>query len=215
MVKQILYPVKVHGPGCTCGHYSDKTTNPNQILVSPYIQAYFKNRYFIYDTYQDYLLDKDMFVNNCLCTHTPGVYNGGVIIITDNININMPISSNDELENLQIVKLDEIKYNTDNSRLINNFCKMFPTLLSWHTLIGNTISDDSNINYTFPKGKVSICDNSAEDCCYREFAEETNYELLPDITNEYQQKLKRREKKLKHIPLDVIIDNFLMKIIVI
>lgn len=214
MVNHIYYPVKVHLPGCKCKHYNDKTTNSKQVLVSPYIKSDFKKKYFIYDSMDEFNLDKGLFINNCLCTHSDGIYNGGVIIITDEFK-KLNVSNNDELENLEFVKFDDIKYNIDNSNLINNFCKMFPTLSDWTTLIGNTISQSNVVNYTFPKGKISTYDSTSEECCYREFEEETNCQLSSDIISEEKQLQLRVEKKLKYIPLDIIIDNFLMKIIMI
>ena len=214
MVKHVYYPVKVHLPNCKCKHYNDKITRKGQVLVSPYIKADFKNRYYLYDSIEEFNMDKGMFINNCLCTHCDGIYNGGVIIITDEIN-KLDVSNNDELENLDFVKFKDIKYNNDNSNLINNFCKMFPTLSNWTTLIGNTINQSDIINYTFPKGKISTYDETSEECCYREFEEETNYQLPPDIISEEKQLQLRKQKNLKYIPLDIIIDNFLLKIIMI
>lgn len=214
MVKQVTYPVKIHLPKCKCKHYNDKVTDNTQILVSPYIKEDFRNKYYIYNSMKDFELDKAMFIDNCMCTHSDGIYNGGVIIIAkDDTKLNT--SDNNELEDLRFVKLSNIKDSPDNSKLINQFCKMIPSLLQWNTLIGNTISYNDDINYTFPKGKISLCDNTSEDCCYREFTEETNFTLEKNITDENYQLEKRRERHLRFIPLDIIIDNFLMKIIMI
>jgi hypothetical protein len=216
MVKHIKYPVKIHYPGCKCNHYNDKTTKNTQILVSPFIKADFKHKYFIYDSIMEFDKDKDRFINNCLCTHCDGIYNGGVVIITQDDNNNvLNIENSDELENVRFEKLDTVKDSPDNSHLINNFCKLFPSLLSYYSIIGNTIKNNDQINYTFPKGKISICDKIIDDCCYREFTEETKCDLQSDIINQDHQLLMRKNMNLKYIPLDIIIDNFLMKIIII
>jgi hypothetical protein len=215
MVKSIKYPVKIHYPGCTCNHYKDKTSNPNQMLVSPYMKADFRNKFYIYNCESDFVKDKELFIDNCICTHSNGIYNGGVVVITANVPSNFKITNSDELVNVRFELLEDVKNSPDNSHLINTFCKLFSTLLNFYSVIGNTISTKQIINYTFPKGKISICDKSSEDCCYREFTEETNYILDKTIINEQYQLKMRQKYKIKHIPFDVIIDNFLLKIIVI
>ena len=198
MVKNIKYPVKIHYPGCKCNHYNDKTTNNTQILVSPYVKADFKHKYFIYDSIKEFNKDKDRFFNNCLCTHSTGIYNGGVVILSQQCtNDVIEIENSDELENVRYETLDSIKSSPDNSHLINNFCKLFPSLLEWYTIVGNTVKNNDTINYTFPKGKISICDNTVEDCCYREFEEETKCELSKDVIDDNHQLLQRQKYNLK------------------
>ena len=214
MVKTMMvpYPVKIHLPGCKCKHYKDKIRDNNYILVSPYIKSDFKKKYFVYTCPSTFYLDKHLFIDNCLCTYCDGIYNGGVVIITKN-RMSLKIDDTVELSNVRFEKLSDVAYKPDNSHLINNFHKHFPSLSNYYTIVGNTNNDTEN--YTFPKGKISLCDKSVEECCYREFTEETGCHLKTSIVNkEYQDKM-REHYKISYIPYDVIIDNFLLKIIVI
>lgn len=213
MVKLIKYPVKIHFPGCKCKHYHDKIPDNNQILVSPYIKCHFNNKYFKYDSYESFLKDHSMFVDNCLCTYQDGIYNGGVVVVTK-INDILAINNSTELSDVKFELFDIIKDKTDNSNLINNFCKLFPELSNFYTIVGKTTKTEVE-NYTFPKGKISLCDQNIECCCYREFHEETGCILPQIVTNTTTQTRKREMYDLKYIPMDVIIDNFLLKIIVI
>lgn len=215
MVKNniVNFPVKIHFPGCKCKYYNSKIKNGDEILISPYNKCYFKERYYRYKTFEDFVNDKRMFPNNCLCTYKDGIYNGGVVIITNTPNI-LPISNSDELYSVRFELFANIKHEQDNSHLINNFCKLFSCLDDYYTIIGNTIGSEIN-NCTFPKGKISLEDANNEECCYREFAEETGC-ILPDclISSETQMN-KRKIYDLEFIPLDIVIDNFLLKIIII
>jgi len=218
MAKQICHPMKIHFPGCKCKHYRDKISNPNHILVSPYIKRNFNEKYYVYDSIISFNKDKHIFVNNCLCTHSDGVYNGGIVLLSLSQTNNIQFSESNELTNLQFTKLEHIQHVEDNSNLINEFCKLFPSFLYLYTLIGETITfyneEESKVNHTFPKGKISIGESVVE-CCYREFFEETNCTLDKNIINpEYQLNI-RKSLNIDVLPLNIIINNFFLILIVI
>lgn len=209
----VNFPVKIHFPNCKCKYYNDKIKNHDEILVSAYNKCYFRQRYYRYKTSKDFAKDKHMFPDNCLCTYQDGIYNGGVIIVTKTPKI-LNISNSDELYSVRFDLFSNIKYEQDNSRLINNFCKSFPSLDNYYTIVGNTCGNEIN-NCTFPKGKISLIDADVEACCYREFTEETNCILPQELKNKETQINKRELNGLQYLPLDFVIDNFVLKIILI
>lgn len=208
----VNFPVKIHFPGCKCKHYSDKIKFEGEILVSAYNKCNFKQRYYKYSSMDAFIKDSYMFPDNCLCTYHDNIYNGGVVIITKTPNI-LAIKNSDELNSVRYELFKNIKYEPDNSRLINNFCKLFTNFEDYYTIIGETVGDVKN--FTFPKGKISLCDKNVEECCYREFKEETNCILPEFLTKVETQNIKRSLYGLQYVPLDIIIDNFVLKIVII
>lgn len=207
IITKVDYSVKIHLFGCKCKYYRSKIKDNKRILVSPYKKEDFNKLYFIYDSYKSLFDDLNIFSDHCLCTYHDGIYNGGVVIISENKDT-LQIENSDELMGVSYKKFDDIKDKNDNSHLINHFCEYFPSLKNYYTVIGITNGTE---NFTFPKGKISITDNSIDECCYREFYEETKCVLTDEIIK--NQRNKRKEMNLEYIPLDVIIDNFLLKII--
>lgn len=216
MISNVQYPVKIHLPGCKCNHYRKKSRHKTQILVSPYKKEDFKKRYYIYDSIETFNLDKHNFVDNCVCTFSDGIYNGGVVILSNTPYTKLSFNDTNELINLHFIKLKEVYNIEDSSGLINNFFKIFPSLYNMYILIGETIQYDETIptNYTLPKGKV-IMDETSEECCYREFTEETDCVISDKLKSDKYQLAIRKEKKLLSIPFDIIINRFLLKIIIV
>lgn len=69
----------------------------------------------------------------------------------------------------------------------------------------NVLNDSETCQrLTFPKGKISLCDNSIDHCCYREFYEETRCILPKYITDIKTQQKKRQINDLNYIPLDIL-----------
>lgn len=214
MVKNIInIPMKIHFPNCKCKYYNNKIKNKDEILVSAYNKCHFQQRYYRYKTLEDFDRDKYMFPDNCLCTFQDGIYNGGVIIVTKTPEI-LNISNSNELYSVRFDLFSNIKHEQDNSHLINIFCKSFPSLDNYYTIVGNTCGNIIS-NCTFPKGKISLSDEDVDTCCYREFTEETNCILPQELIDKKTQVNKRQLNELQYLPLDFIIDNFVLKIILI
>jgi hypothetical protein len=219
MATEISYPVKIHLPDCKCNHYRGKVRDRKKnILVSPHVKRDFNQKYYIYDSYEEFEKDIELFTNNCICTYSNGIYNGGIVLLSKNKTPNLNFSESKELINLQFAKLRDIQNIQDNSNLINKFCQLFPSFLSLYTLIGETIKfvdeENHNVNHTFPKGKISAGE-SVNECCHREFYEETNCNLDKKIISADYQINIRKSMNLDVLPLNIIINNFYLIIILI
>jgi len=210
----INYPVKIHYPGCQCRHYRNIIQDKTYILVSPYKYEDFEKLYFIYDDMNKLKNDIIKFPDNCVCTYNKGKYNGGVIVLSDKIIKDFCDNDSSELKDVKFVKFKDVANCQDNSHLINKFIEFFPSLLNFYTLIGVTKYED-DINHTFPKGKLSFQDKTIEDCCFREFTEETGKKFSIDELNHDIQIKNREMIGLNYIPHRIIINNFLMRIIVV
>lgn len=224
------YPVKIHFPGCQCRHYRNKITQKSQVLVSPYKKEHFTNQFFVYDSIKRLNEDIEKFSDNCVCTYNNGKYNGGVIVISTTNLDNFCKNKSDELRDIRFIKFDNLDNCKDNSNLINKFTSYYPSLKNFYTLIGITIGsgseesktkcDNSNEsesveNYTFPKGKLSFNDKSIEDCCFREFTEETGKTFVANETELQFQINKRKQHNIAYLPHSIIINNFYLRIIVV
>ena len=212
--KKIDYPVKIHFSNCKCPYYKKKSINNNNIIVAPYRFDEFKKRYYIYNSINDLEKDIDYFEDNCLCTHNNNIYNGGVILISKYGLHNLEINDSKEMTNFKFIKIDTIFNLNDNSSLIQEFYKQinehFKELLDWYVLIGNT----RNTKYfSFPKGKIKYGE-TIDMCCYREFEEETNYKIPDNIISSKNQLIKRENNNII-VPLEILINNFILKIIII
>jgi hypothetical protein len=216
----IDYSVKIHYPECNCKFYKKVTKNNTDFLVAPYKTEDFIKKYYLYNNENILKNDIIKFKDNCVCTRNKKhvFFNGGIIILSKYKNNNIPISDSNEMINYEFKKILDIKNIYDNSNLINNFYKFINNsinknedyLLDWYVLIGQV---KNNINYSFPKGKIKY-NESLDECCLREFYEETNYKIPYDIYNANYQLVKREEYKL-NIPLEIKVDNFILKIIII
>ena len=227
--KKIDYPVKIHFSNCKCSYYQKKSINNNNIIVAPYRLDEFKKRYFIYNSINDLEKDIDYFEDNCLCTsssllmwpsgtligtYNNNIYNGGVILISKYGLHNLEINDSKEMTNFTFLKIDTIFNLNDNSSLIQEFYKQiqnnFKELLDWYVLIGNTRNTKL---FSFPKGKIKYGE-TIDMCCYREFEEETNYKIPDNIISSKNQLIKRENDNII-IPLEILINNFILKIIII
>lgn len=224
----VTYPVKIHFNGCSCKFYKNKVKRENEILVAPYRKEDIKKRYYCYETIEQLLRDKKLYPDNCLCTHSTGVYNGGIVLLSESCLEKYCLTESDELVEIEFKKLVDIKNLPDNSNLINVFCTLFPSIDNYYVLIGKT-RDAKEKNYTFPKGKINIDDsidkrnktivlrgsNPAEECCFREFEEEIGMSIKNSSSECVNQIQIRKDMNLNFLPHRVIINNFLLKIIII
>ena len=212
--KKIDYPVKIHFSNCKCSYYQKKSINNNNIIVAPYRLDEFKKRYFIYNSINELEKDIEYFQDNCLCTYNNNIYNGGVILISKYGLHNLEINDSHEMTNFTFLKIDTIFNLNDNSSLIQEFYKQiqnnFKELLDWYVLIGNTRNTKL---FSFPKGKIKYGE-TIDMCCYREFEEETNYKIPDNIISSKNQLIKRENNNIM-IPLEIVINNFILKIIII
>jgi hypothetical protein len=112
-------------------------------------------------------------------------------------------------------KFESIQTCDDNSHLINKFISFYPSLKQYYTLIGITQGSGKVDNYTFPKGKLSFDDKTLEDCCFREFTEETGKTFLNNETELQIQIEKRNTHNIRFVPHSIIINNFYLRIIIV
>jgi hypothetical protein len=212
--KIINYPVKIHLPDCNCSYYKKKSKNRSEIIVAPYRTEEYKKRYFIYNTIKDLEKDIQYFEDNCVCTYNPNIFNGGVILLSKYGISDFPINETNEMTNFSFLKISNIFNLKDNSALIQEFYKkiynQYAELFDWYVLIGQT----RNTNYfSFPKGKIKFGE-TINMCCYREFEEETNYKIPESIISSKNQIIKRENFNIV-LPLEIIINNFILKLIII
>ena len=212
--KKIDYPVKIHFSNCNCSYYKKKSINNNNIIVAPYRFDEFKKRYYIYNSIKDLEKDIDYFEDNCLCTYNNNIYNGGVILLSKYGLYDLEINDSKEMTNFTFVKIDTIFNLNDNSYLIQEFYKQinehFKEFLDWYVLIGNTRNTKL---FSFPKGKIKYGE-TIDMCCYREFEEETNYRIPDNILSSKNQVIKRENNNVI-LPLELLINNFILKLIII
>ena len=109
----------------------------------------------------------------------------------------------------------------DNSKLIQGFYDFaidtIPDFLGWFVLIGKTFGSmnmQTSVNFSFPTGKIKYGETSQE-FAYREFEEETGVELDENLISAKNQLSQRELYGLDKLPLEIIVSNFLLKIIII
>ena len=211
----IDYPVKIHYPGCQCRHYKNKINHKSYFLVSPYKKEDFQKKFYVYDSLSKLKEDIDKYPDNCVCTYNNGKFNGGVIVISEKPIDNFCDKDSQELRDVNFVKFESIQTCDDNSHLINRFISFYPSLKQYYTLIGITQGSGKVDNYTFPKGKLSFDDKTLEDCCFREFTEETGKTFLNNETELQIQIEKRNTHNIRFVPHSIIINNFYLRIIIV
>jgi hypothetical protein len=211
----IDYPVKIHYPGCQCKHYKNKVNHKSYFLISPYKKEDFSKRFFIYDSIDKLQEDINQFPDNCVCTYNSGKYNGGIVIVSKTCIDNFCDENSPELRDIGFKKFETIESCEDNSHLINKFVSFYPCLKQYYTLVGITQNSGKSDNYTFPKGKLSFEDTSIENCCFREFTEETGKTFINHETELQFQNEKRKLYDLQFVPHSIIINNFFLRIIVL
>jgi hypothetical protein len=212
--QNIKYPVKIHFANCNCSYYKKNSLNKKEIIVAPYRSKEYKKRYFIYNSISDLQKDIMFFEDNCLCTYNNNIYNGGIILLSKYGISNFIISETLEMTNFEFMKISTINSLKDNSSLIQEFFKKindnYKEILDWYVLIGKTRNTE---NFSFPKGKIKFGE-TVEMCCYREFEEETNCKLPKMICNSKNQIINRENFNI-FIPLEILINNFILKLIII
>lgn len=212
--KNIKYPVKIHFANCNCTYYKKKSLNKKDIIVAPYRSQEYKKKFFIYNSIKDLQKDIKYFQDNCLCTYNQDIYNGGIILLSKYGICNLTINETYEMTNFEFLKISTIKNLKDNSLLIQEFFKEinknFSQILDWYVLIGKTRNTD---NFSFPKGKIKFGE-TIEMCYLREFEEETNIKL-PEIISNSNNQIISREKFDILVPLELVINNFILKLIII
>ena len=215
-MQPVKHTMKIHYPRCQCRH-SRNNTKYGQVLVSPCRKEDYNKKTYLFESIIELNKYIHLFPDNCVCTYSNGKYNGGVILISENNRVNYCNNESHELEKIMFKRFSEIKNLRDNSNLINKFCSYFPDLSNYYTLIGTTkkYEESDSINYTFPKGKLTFKDRNTLSCCLREFREETGKILHESEINSKIQNKRREKLMLQHIPMEIIINNFCMKIYII
>jgi hypothetical protein len=217
--EEINYAVKIHGKNCGCKYYKNKVYHRDMILVAPYKKNDYGNHYFIYETETDLQNDIDLFKDNCLCTYSDNILNGGIIIINETMEQFTEFNDTTEMVELQYRKLSDIYTICDKSNLINLFCEEMKGQ-DFFVLIGKNNSIDSalrDVHYSFPKGKIKYGEN-VDDCAVREFEEETGVEIPEEYLSNAYQKEKRMIFDLSHrfqMPYEIRLNNFLLRIIIV
>jgi hypothetical protein len=214
--QQISYSVKIHLAGCECPYYKKKAMNQHEIIVAPYKMEEYKKRYYIYTCETALKKDIDLFEDQCLCTYNKSKpLNGGVVLLSKFGISELKFIDSNEMVNFCFYKIIQIKTLCDNSKLIQEFYNYMtetkPDYLNWCVLVGKTIG---TTNFSFPKGKIKYGETS-EECAYREFEEETGVTLDQYLIAPKSQLYQRELYGLEELPLEIIVNNFLLKIIII
>jgi hypothetical protein len=212
----IPYSVKIHLADCQCSYYKKKSMNPQEIIVAPYKMEEYKKRYYIYTSEDHLQKDIDLFEDQCLCTYNKKTtLNGGVVLLSKFGISNLKFIDSNEMVDLCFYKISQTKNFSDNSKLIQEFYNYILyseyNLLDWYILIGKTIGSS---NFSFPKGKIKYGETS-EECAYREFEEETGVKLDYSLISAKKQLSLREVYDFEDLPLEIILGNFLLKIIII
>ena len=212
----IPYSVKIHLAECQCSYYKKKSMNSQEIIVAPYKMQEYKKRYYIYTSEAYLQKDIDLFDDQCLCTYNKRkTLNGGVILLSKFGISNLKFIDSNEMVNLCFYKINQTKLFSDNSKLIQEFYNYIlyshDSFCDWYVLIGKTIGSS---NLSFPKGKIKYGETS-EECAYREFEEESGVKLDNNLTSAKKQLAQREVYELEDLPLEIILNNFLLKIIII
>ena len=211
----IPYAVKIHLSGCECSYYKKKAMG-QEIIVAPYKMEEYKKRYYIYTSETDLQKDIDLFEDQCLCTYNKKkTLNGGVVLMSKFGISDLKFIDSNEMVDFCFCKISEIKPLSDNSKLIQGFYSYmydaYPDFLGWYILIGKTIGTS---NFSLPKGKIKYGETPTQ-CAYREFEEETGVRLDDSIISAKSQLSQRELYCLEKLPLEIVVSNFLLKIIII
>lgn len=211
----VTYPVKIHLAGCTCPYYQKKSTSNKEIIVAPYKMEEYKKRYYIYESETQLKKDINIFEDQCLCTYNKTLsLNGGIALLSKFGNCDMKFIDSEEMINFNFYKIVTTKNLSDNSKLINEMYNYIASIssdyLEWRILIGKTID---TTNFSIPKGKIKYGETS-EECAYREFREETGIGLDDELISPRKQMIQRELYDI-NLPLEIVINNFLIKIIII
>ena len=211
----VPYSVKIHLAGCTCSYYKKKSFNNCEIIVAPYKIEEYKKRYYIYSSELDLKKDIYLFEDQCLCTYNKlKTYNGGIVLLSKFGICDLKFIDSNEMVDFYFYKISLTKLFPDNSKLIQEFYNYIVdtnfNILDWYILIGKNIGAK---NFSLPKGKIKYGEIS-EECAYREFAEETGVQLDKNLVS-LKNQLVQREIYTINLPLEIIANNFLLKIIII